>query len=68
VKPSYPVDDGPFAWERTAPGDTGVPPRQVLLLHAINQRQRWRAEYDVALIAAGDPPDGNRSATESEAA
>lgn len=68
VKPSYPVDDGPFAWERPTPGDTDVPPRQVLLLHAINQRQRWRADYDAALLAAGDPPEYNRSATESEAA
>jgi hypothetical protein len=67
VKPSYPVDDGPFVWERTAPGDTDVPPRQVLLLHAINQRQRWRADYDAALMAAGDLPDLIRSATESEA-
>jgi hypothetical protein len=46
-----------------------VPTRPVLLLHAINQRQRWRADYDAAVIAAGDPPDDeNRSATEGEAA
>ncbi|MEU7811478.1 replication initiator [Pseudonocardia sp. NPDC049154] len=68
VKPSYPVDDGPFAWERTAPGDTDIPPRQVLLLHAINQRQRWRADYDAALMAAGDPPTAERSATDDLAA
>jgi hypothetical protein len=68
VKPSYPVDDGPFAWERTAPGDADVPPRQVLLLHAINQRQRWRADYDAALLAAGDPPGAERSATDDLAA
>ncbi|MFC5994299.1 replication initiator [Pseudonocardia hispaniensis] len=68
VQPAYAVDDGPFEWERTAPGDRDVPPRPVLLLHAIHQRQRWRADYDAALKAAGDPPDQNRSATEGEAA
>ena len=68
VKPAYAVDDGPFTWETTGPGDTDVPPRQVLLLHAINQRQRWRADYDAALMAAADPPGLIRSANESEAA
>ena len=67
VKPAYAVDDGPFAWEKTSPGDTDVPTRPVLLLHAISQRQRWRADYLAAQLAAGEPP-GIRSATESEAA
>jgi hypothetical protein len=70
VRPGYAVDDGPFEWERTKAGDTDVPSRPVLLLHAINQRQRWRADYDAAVMAAGDPPDdgGDRSATGGEAA
>ncbi|WP_307724112.1 replication initiator [Pseudonocardia asaccharolytica] len=68
IQPAHAVDDGPFEWERTRPGDTDVPPRPVLLLHAIHQRQRWRADYDAALLTAGEPPHQNRSATESEAA
>ncbi|KAA1020246.1 replication initiator protein [Pseudonocardia sp. EV170527-09] len=69
VRPGYAVDDGPFEWERTRAGDCDVPSRPVLLLHAINQRQRWRADYDAAVMAAGDPPlDGERSATTDQAA
>ncbi|MFC4461207.1 replication initiator [Pseudonocardia nematodicida] len=68
VQPAYAVDDGPFAWETTKPGDTDVPPRTVLLLHAINQRSRWRADYDAAVLATTDAlPDG-RSATDDHAA
>ncbi|WP_167410091.1 replication initiator [Pseudonocardia alni] len=67
VQPAYAVDDGPFTWETTKPGDADVPPRTVLLLHAINQRSRWRADYDAAVLATSDsPPD--RSATEGAAA
>ncbi|SFM58600.1 hypothetical protein SAMN05216207_1001203 [Pseudonocardia ammonioxydans] len=68
VKPAYAVDDGPFTWETTAPGDTDVPPRTVLLLHAINQRSRWRADYDAAVLATSDAPPDDRSATEGAAA
>jgi hypothetical protein len=36
-------------------------------MHAIAERIRWRAEYDKALLAAGEsPPD--LSATQSDAA
>lgn len=67
VQPAYAVDDGPFTWETTKPGDPDVPPRTVLLLHAINQRSRWRADYDAAVLATSDaPPD--RSATRDHAA
>lgn len=67
VQPAYAVDDGPFTWETTKPGDSDVPPRTVLLLHAINQRSRWRADYDAAVLATSDaPPD--RSATRDHAA
>ena len=70
VQPAYAVDDGPFAWEKTRAGDPDVPTRPVLLLHAISQRQRWRADYLAAQLAAGESPgiDNNRSATEGEAA
>ncbi|MDN5914910.1 MAG: helitron helicase-like domain-containing protein [Pseudonocardia sp.] len=68
VKPAYAVDDGPFEWETTKAGDTEVPTRPVLLLHAINQRQRWRADYDAALMATSEPPDDGCSATEEAAA
>lgn len=68
VKPAYAVDDGPFTWETTKPGDSDVPPRTVLLLHAINQRSRWRADYDAAVLATTDTPPDDRSATEGAAA
>lgn len=67
VRPGYAVDDGPFAWEKTRPGDPDVPSRPFLLLHAISQRQRWRADYLAAQLAAGESP-GIRSATEGTAA
>jgi hypothetical protein len=60
--------DGPYLWERTAPADPDVPPRPVLLLHAIAERQRWKAEYTAAQLAASDSPPGNRSATDDQAA
>jgi len=70
VRPGYAVDDGPFEWEKTKPGDPDVPSRPVLLLHAINQRQRWRADYAAAQLLAGEPPDDQdiRSATGDHAA
>lgn len=68
VQPAYAVDDGPFEWETTRPGDADVPPRTVLLLHAINQRSRWRADYDAAVLATTDAPPDDRSATEGAAA
>jgi hypothetical protein len=63
VRPGYAVDDGPFEWERTKVGDPDVPTRPALLLHAISERQRWKADYDAAQLIAGD-----LSATEGEAA
>jgi hypothetical protein len=68
VKPSYPVDDGPFLWERTKPGDTDVPTRPALLLQAISQRQRWKADYLAAQLKAGELPHDIRSATSDQAA
>ena len=67
VRPGYAVDDGPFEWEKTKPGEPDVPSRPVLLLHAISQRQRWKADYLAAQLAAGEPP-GIRSATSDHVA
>jgi hypothetical protein len=45
-----------------------VPPRPVLLLLAVAERQRWRAEYAAAQLATSDPPPENLSATSDQAA
>jgi hypothetical protein len=68
VKPSYAVDDGPFLWERTKPGDTDVPTRPALLLQAISQRQRWKADYLAAQMKAGEHAQEIRSATDDQEA
>ncbi|MDQ3153749.1 MAG: hypothetical protein M3R63_19230 [Actinomycetota bacterium] len=65
--PGYAVDDGPFEWEPTKAGDPDIPIRPALLLQAISQRQRWKADYDAAVLLAGDPPD-HLSATDDRAA
>jgi replication initiator protein RepSA len=54
-----------LVWQRVQPGDPHVPPRAHLLMHAIAERLRWRAEYDRALLAAGLP---DLSATSPQAA
>ncbi|SDH62563.1 hypothetical protein SAMN05192558_1323 [Actinokineospora alba] len=41
-----------LVWHKVKPGDPTVPPRAHLLMHAISERIRWRAEYDAALLAA----------------
>jgi hypothetical protein len=69
IHPAHGPEDGPYLWERTAPTDPDVPPRPVLLLHAIAERQRWKAEYTAAQLATSSPPpDENRSATHDQAA
>lgn len=61
--------DGPYLWERTAPGDSDVPPRPAMLLQLVSERQRWRAEYTAAQLAADRPPPaGDCSATRDQAA
>jgi hypothetical protein len=67
IQPNHGVQDGPYRWERTAPADPDVPPRPVLLLHAVAERQRWKAEYNAAQLAVGEPP-GTCSATRDQAA
>jgi hypothetical protein len=59
---------GTYRWERPAPADPDVPPRPVLLLHAVAQRQRWKAEYAAAQLAASGAPPENLSATDDQAA
>jgi hypothetical protein len=69
IQPAHGPEDGPYLWERPAPTDPDVPARPVLLLHAIAERQRWKAEYTAAQLATNDPPpDQNRSATRDQAA
>jgi hypothetical protein len=67
IQPAYGPEDGPYRWERPAPADPDVPPRPVLVLHAVAERQRWKAEYAAAQLAVGEPP-GNHSATSDQAA
>jgi hypothetical protein len=60
-------DRSRLMWQKVQPGDPHQPPRDHLLMHAIAERIRWRAEYDKALLAAsGRPPD--LSATQLQAA
>jgi hypothetical protein len=69
IQPAHGPSDGPYQWERTAPADPDVPPRPVLLLRAVAERQRWKAEYTAAQLATGDPPpDKDCSATHDQAA
>jgi hypothetical protein len=68
IQPAHGPQDGPYRWERPAPTDPDIPPRPVLLLHAVAERQRWKAEYTAAQLATGDPPPDNRSATSDQAA
>jgi hypothetical protein len=53
IQPTHGHEDGPYVWERTAPADPDVPARPVLLLQAIAERQRWKAEYTAAQLATG---------------
>jgi hypothetical protein len=47
-----------YAWELTRPDDDDVQPLGRRLLHAVAERQRWRAALeDAKRRAAGDPPD-----------
>ncbi|UVS76331.1 replication initiator [Actinokineospora sp. UTMC 2448] len=53
-------DTSRLIWRKLAPGDTHAPPRAHLLMHAISERIRWRAEYDKALLAAGTDVSATR--------
>jgi hypothetical protein len=68
IQPTHGPQDGPYRWERPAPTDPDVPPRPVLLLRAVAERQRWKAEYAAAQLATNRPPPDHCSATTDHAA
>jgi hypothetical protein len=69
IQPAHGPQDGPYQWEHAAPADPDVPPRPVLLLRAVAERQRWKAEYTAAQLAAsGASPSEECSATCDQAA
>jgi Replication initiator protein, pSAM2 len=68
IQPGYGPQDGPYLWERPAAADPDIPPRALLLLHAVAERQRWKAEYSAAQLTANGPPDPSRSAISDQAA
>jgi hypothetical protein len=68
IQPGHGPQDGPYRWERPAPTDPDIPPRPVLLLHAVAERQRWKAEYAAAQLATNGSPPNDCSATDAQAA
>jgi hypothetical protein len=67
IQPSHGGQDGPYRWERPAPNDLDIPPRPILLLRAVAERQRWKAEYTAAQLATNGPPPDDYSATKEAA-
>jgi hypothetical protein len=65
VKPV--TDTSRLIWRKVDSGDRNAPPRDHLLMHAISERIRWRAEYDSALLAASGPPGADLSGTQQAA-
>jgi hypothetical protein len=66
IQPTHAVQDGPYCWERPAPNDPDIPARSVLLLRAVAERQRWKAEYTAAQLAtSGSPPDDSPATKEA---
>jgi hypothetical protein len=47
-----------YSWALVGPNDPDPPDRIELLLRAIHQRQRWRAQYDRARSATDDHDSG----------
>jgi hypothetical protein len=69
IQPTHGPQDGPYQWECPAPNDPDIPPRPVLLLQAVAERQRWKAEYTAAQLAtSGAPPTTNCPAINDQAA
>ncbi len=54
-----PAGDGNerIAWQFLRPGDPSTPRREHLILRAVADRQRWRAQMDAARAATGPPAD-----------
>jgi hypothetical protein len=67
IQPIHAVQDGPYRWERLAPNDPDIPARPVLLLRAVAERQRWKAEYTAAQLATSGLPPDDCSATKEAA-
>jgi hypothetical protein len=62
-------DPKKFIWRKVEPGATDVPPRAHLIMHAIAERTRWKAEYDRAMLAAhGSHLSATSTTTERTAA
>jgi hypothetical protein len=57
-----------YTWSLMGPNDPNPPDRTKLLIRAINQRRRWRAEYDRARSAIGDLDAGKGGAGDDQAA
>jgi hypothetical protein len=68
IQPTYGPQDGPYLWERPAPADPDIPPRALLLLHVVAERQRWKAEYTAAQLTANGPPGQSRAPISDQAA
>ncbi|MGH3513290.1 MAG: replication initiator [Pseudonocardiaceae bacterium] len=68
IQPAHGPHDGPYQWKRPAPTDPDIPPRALLLLQAVAERQRWKAEYTAAQLATSGPPPDNGSASHDQAA
>jgi hypothetical protein len=68
IQPTHGLQDGPYQWERPAPTDPDIPPRAVLLLYAVAERQRWKAEYTAAQLSTSGSPPTSCSATNDQAA
>ena len=59
------AEPGRFRWEAIGPDDPNQPDRTELLIRAINQRRRWRDQYEQARSATVDQErgsDGRRTA------
>jgi hypothetical protein len=50
-----------YTWSLVGPDDPNPPDRTELILRAINQRRRWRAEYDHARSATDDLDERRRA-------
>jgi hypothetical protein len=62
-RPATPSTTAPSSGN-ARPGDPDLPTRPVLLLQGISQRQRWKADYTAAQLAARKPLDGRSAATD----
>ncbi|WP_349497457.1 replication initiator [Crossiella sp. CA-258035] len=56
VTPETDRDTSQVVWQKVAPGDPDVPPRAHLLMHSVAERLRWKAQYSLAQLAAGESP------------